>query len=487
MRTFPVIREAALVLAHMPNLVRYGSKPFREVQQSNGELLARLRPRLRDYAAALAYLPNQVFLGNAAPEALKEADRPWYAKPVPEARRFGAFGEIMPEEEFYCLLRRADQFDLLWLREEFLRQAEPQLREHPLLAAAGAGEGAGGTKPKGRDLAAILAQIERGAAMPLEHGGEVVGCIRRAHEIDPSLWCEVLLENLATKASGALALRHLLQRLEVEPGAVSYLLSCSEEAVGDRYNRGGGNLAKAIAEEVGCVNASGSDVKAFCAGPVYALVHAAALVQAGVFENVVVVGGGSLAKLGMKCMGHLEKEMPILEDCLAAMAFWVGPDDGRSPRLRLDAVGKHNVSYGASPQGMLEALVVEPLRRHGLGLCDVDRYAVELHNPEITEPAGSGNVPRANYRMLAAIAAMRGEIERGDIDAFVARRGMVGFAPTQGHVPAAVPYVAHALPALREGRLRRAMFIAKGSLFLGRMTQLADGMSFILEAREEVA
>jgi hypothetical protein len=31
--------------------------------------------------------------------------------------------------------------------------------------------------------------------------------------------------------------------------------------------------------------------------------------------------------------------------------------------------------------------------------------------------------------------------------------------------------------------MRRAMFLAKGSLFLGRMTQMADGLSLILEAR----
>ncbi len=30
--------------------------------------------------------------------------------------------------------------------------------------------------------------------------------------------------------------------------------------------------------------------------------------------------------------------------------------------------------------------------------------------------------------------------------------------------------------------MERAMFLAKGSLFLGRMTQMSDGMSFILEA-----
>ena len=40
----------------------------------------------------------------------------------------------------------------------------------------------------------------------------------------------------------------------------------------------------------------------------------------------------------------------------------------------------------------------------------------------------------------------------------------------------------HAVDRLIDGRMQRAMFLAKGSLFLGRMTQLADGLSFVLEA-----
>ena len=55
--------------------------------------------------------------------------------------------------------------------------------------------------------------------------------------------------------------------------------------------------------------------------------------------RVVVVGGGSLAKLGMKMLGHLAKDMPLLEDCLAAVAILVGPADGSRVRMRLDASG----------------------------------------------------------------------------------------------------------------------------------------------------
>ena len=41
--------------------------------------------------------------------------------------------------------------------------------------------------------------------------------------------------------------------------------------------------------------------------------------------------------------------------------------------------------------------------------------------------------------------------------------------------------VGHALEALKAGTIKRAMIIGKGSLFLGRLTNLADGASFIME------
>lgn len=35
-----------------------------------------------------------------------------------------------------------------------------------------------------------------------------------------------------------------------------------------------------------------------------------------------------------------------------------------------------------------------------------------------------------------------------------------------------------------EGRIKRAMIIGKGSLFLGRMTNLFDGISFLVEKND---
>ena len=66
-------------------------------------------------------------------------------------------------------------------------------------------------------------------------------------------------------------------------------------------------------------------------------------------------------------------------------------------------------------------------------------------------------------------------------DKFVEEHGMLGFSPTQGHVASAMPFMAHAVDDLRAGDYQYSMFLAKGSLFLGRMTHMSDGMSFILE------
>jgi betaine reductase len=114
-------------------------------------------------------------------------------------------------------------------------------------------------------------------------------------------------------------------------------------------------------------------------------------------------------------------------------------------------------------------------------MTEIDKYSTELHNPEITLPAKQGYLA-TNYRIVASLAALNKQIERTEIDKFVIERGMPGFAPTQGHVPSAVPFLGHAIEAMKKGNMKRAMFVAKGSLFLGRMSQLSDGISFVLEA-----
>jgi len=475
----PVIRGARFFLAHAPGLVAHGSKPGRDVAHAPATADA-LRAALRPWAAARDYAPNQVLIGARRPEWLWDLPRPWWGASPPGDRR-GPHGEIAPETELYGLLRIGDQFDLVQLEAAFAEEARAALATHPLvtkddLAALGAGVAA----------AAVDARLGGPTpAAPLRLGsGRRVGCIVAGHETDATLAPDVLLENLAAKVTAAMALRAVLADEGIDPASVDYVIGSGEEAVGDRYQRGGGNLGKAVAEQAGCRAATGVDVKGFCCGPVHALVLAGSLVAAGVFARVAVVGGCALAKLGMKYQGHLRHGQPILEDTLAGMACLVEADDGRSPRLRLDAVGRHPVAAGASPKAIVESLVGEPLRALGLGFRDVDRYATELHNPELTEPSGSGDVPQLNYRVIAGLAALAREIAPADVPAFVRAHGLPGFAPTQGHIASAVAFLGHALERLRDGRHRRVLLLAKGSLFLGRMTQMADGVSVMLERND---
>ncbi len=471
---YPVVKGVSYVLAHTPDLVRYGSKPVREIPKETG-LLEKINSHLRSYEEAVAYPAHQAFLGALRPEDLWEIDRPWSQHPLAGAQRFGPFGEIMPQSEFYGLMKVVDEFSLIHLEETFSARVRQALAQHPLFQDEDL-ERLGTGVP----LPELHQKIARGA-LPLYGNAELVGCFVNGHDEDENLSAAILMENLACKASGILALRHLLTAFGPGAAAIDYVMNCGEEAVGDRYQRGAGNLAKAMAEKAGCVNSSGADIKAFCCAPVHTMVLAASLVQAGVFEEVAVVGGGALAKLGMKMRGHLAKSLPIMEDVLGAFAVVVGRDDGVNPRIRLDVVGKHDVGASSSQQAIMECLVSKPLARVGLKITDIEKYATEMHNPEITEPAGSGNTPQGNYRMIGGLAVMHKLLTPADLDQFVRTHGMPGFAPTQGHIPSALPFLGHARKRMLQGDLRQAMFLGKGSLFLAKMTKLSDGMSFLLE------
>ena len=475
----PVITGVSYFLAHLPSLIRYGSKPSRELKHQPS-LLEPIISHLRTFDEAVAYAPNQVFIGNLDPDELWTFPSPWHKNLIPNASRSGEFGEIMPEDEFYGLLKICDDFGLIMLEEGFLREITSKLKRHPLFNTGDFQRIGHGVQKE-----VIEKRLEGKDVLPLYFEGEhLVGCVMRPRgegaEEDDNLVPNIMIENLSARASGVMALRHLISKTG---GAdqIEYLVGYGEEAIGDRYNRGGGNLAKTIGELCGCSRATGSDVKAFCCSPVHGLMIAACLVTSRVFQNVVMVAGGSLAKLGMKFQGHLRNDMPILEDVLAGIAIWVTQDDGRSPVIRLDSIGKHEISSGSAQQAILEKLVVEPLDRLGLKLTQIDKYATELHNPEVTEPQGSGNVPRTNYRTIGSLAVLRKEIQKDELDQFVKIHGMPGFSPTQGHIASAVPYLGHAIKNIKSGKLKNTMLLAKGSLFLGRLTQLSDGISLLLE------
>ncbi len=372
-------------------------------------------------------------------DELEGYPQPWLENPVSGATRFGRFGEIMPEDEFLGLMDISDVFDIVWLEADFSAGVAGKLKVNPVM-----NETLLGRLEKGHPIEEIEKEVSEKDALPLYFGGKMVGCSRKGHEVDECLEAYVLLENVACKAGGVLALLHLMRNSGLRPEEVDFVIECSEEAAGDMNQRGGGNFAKAVAEIAGCVNASGCDVRGFCAGPVNAVIAAASQVAAGARKNCVVLAGGAIPKLFMNSRDHIKKGFPAMEDCLGNFALFLTPDDGTAPVIRLDALGKHTVGAGSSPQAITSALVWEPLQKLGLGFNDVDKYAAELQNPEITLPAGAGDVPTANFKMIAALAVMKGQLEKVRIPDFVKEKGIPGFVHTQGHIPSGVPFIGHA-------------------------------------------
>lgn len=482
----PVIRNAAYCLAHAPELVRYGSKPRREIARdpSFGE---RLSAALRPISAAVSYPPNQTFIGNLSPDQLAKIERPWYEidSGATESRSStGRFGEVIDEETFYGLLKQADVLDpaLVEIRHDAAERVKASLGNRQVLSRLARHD----WEPLPADR--VRAELDEDSALHLMLAGEVAGLVRRDDRAegreDENLNAHTLLEGLCTKASGAAALQWLLARERIGPDAIDYIISCGEEATGDRYQRGGGGMAKAIGEMCGCVNASGMDVKNFCAAPASALVAAGALVACGLYQRIAVVAGGSLAKLGMKSAAMIHQGMPVLDDCLASHAFLVSADDGVSPLLHLEpgAVGTATIGSSAADEAVYRQLLLKPLEALGLTMADIDKFAPELHNPEIMEHSGSGDVTHKNYRIIAAMAVRAGAMQKSDMPAFIDRVGMVGFAPTQGHIPSGVAYIGHAIEALVDARMSRVMVLSKASLFLNRLTELYDGVSFVLQS-----
>ncbi|WP_027188447.1 glycine/sarcosine/betaine reductase complex component C subunit beta [Desulfovibrio cuneatus] len=473
------IKATAYCLNYASELgLHYGTTTYQERKaHPESPFLASLAGAVRPFDAICQYAPHLAYIGAIDTNALEALPRPHLDNPVAQAQRFGEFGEIMPEDEFLGLLDICDVFDLVWLEKGFAASVRPALESHPLLGPEQLKR-----LGQGREATAITEEVNQRHALPLYYHGAVVGCCRPGHDVDENLSAHVLLENLASKAGAVLALLHLIKNAGMKPDDIDFVVDCSEEAVGDINQRGGGNMAKAIAEIAGCGNASGFDLRAFCAAPVAAIITSASMVACGARKNVAVVSGGSIPKLYMNAREHVKKNVPPMENVLGCFALLLTPDDGTLPVIRLDALGKHTVAAGASPQAVTTALVWEPLQAAGLKFADVDKYAPELHDPEVTVPAGAGNVPEANFKMIAALAVMKGQGEKAAIPDFVRQHGVPGFAPTQGHIPSGVPFLGHAAKAISNGTMQRAMIIGKGSLFLGRLTNLADGASFMVEA-----
>jgi glycine/sarcosine/betaine reductase complex component C subunit beta len=473
-----VIKGASYILAFTPDMVMHNGTTQTTERQVNpeSEYLKKLEEHLRTYEQVVKYPPNQAYIGNVTPEELATYEQPWYNKNIEGASRYGKFGEIMPQDEFICLMQMCDVFDLVKLEKNFVKETKQNLEKHPLV-----GKDLMDRLKEGEEADVIKKLVEEEHSEPLYHNKVLVGCVKRAHDLDVNLSAHVMHENLTSKATNVLAIMNLIAKNDIKKEEIDYVIDCSEEACGDMNQRGGGNFAKACAEVAGLVNSTGSDVRGFCAAPTHALIVAASLVKAGTYKNVIVSAGGCTAKLGMNGKDHVKKGLPILEDVLGGFAVLISENDGVNPEIRVDLVGKHMVGTGSSPQAVITSLVTQSLDKVGMKITDIDKYSVEMQNPDITKPAGAGDVPAANYKMIGALAVKRGDIERTELATFADKHGMVGWAPTQGHIPSGVPYIGFGRQDILDEKIKNAMIIGKGSLFLGRMTNLFDGVSFVIE------
>ena len=474
-----VIKGAGYILAHTPDMVLHNgtTQTTERIVNPESEYLKELPSHLRDWNTVLGYWPNQVYIGNKIPSDLAAVPQPWYDKTCDVVDRFGPFGQMMPQEEFLMMMQACDVFSLVKLEKSFVEATKPAFAANPLIDESILARVADGI-----DGAEIARLVNEEHSEPLYHNNVLVGCVNRAHDIDVNLSSHVMHENIVSKASSVMALLCALNNAGINKEDVEYVVDCCEEACGDMNQRGGGNFAKATAEIAGLVNATGSDVRGFCAGPAHALIDAASLVAAGTFKCVVVTAGGCTAKLGMNGKDHVKKGMPIPEDMIGGFAVVLTADDGVSPEVNLQIVGRHTVGTGSAPQAVIQSLVTESLDRNGLKITDIDKFFSEMQNPDITKPAGAGDVPAANYKMIAALAVKRGELGRADLATFAEKYGEMGWAPTQGHIPSGVPALGFVRNDILSGKIKNAMIIGKGSLFLGRMTNLFDGASIVIQA-----
>ena len=474
-----VIKGTGYILVHTPDMVLHNgtTQTTEKIVNPSSEYLQELPKHLRSFEQVLSYWPNQVYIGNKTPEELTAEPQPWFDKTCDVNDRYGKFGQIMPQEEFLLLMQVCDVFELVYLDKAFVAEHKAALAANPLME-----ENIIAKVNDGIELSEIEHLVNDEHAEGLYHNGKLVGCIKRAHDIDINLSAHVMLENIVSKASSVVATLAAVKNAGISKDEVEYVIDCCEEACGDMNQRGGGNFAKSVAEVAGLMKATGSDCRGFCAGPSHAMVEAAALVASGAYKTVIVSAGGCTAKLGMNGKDHIKKGMPALEDMLGGFAVVVSQNDGVNPEINLEILGRHTVGTGSAPQAVISSLVTDPLDRVGLKVTDIDKFSPEMQNPDITKPAGAGDVPLANYKMIAALAVKRGDIQKPDMMKFIAEHGLTGWAPTQGHIPSGIPYLGFAREDMLAGKVKRIMIVGKGSLFLGRMTNLFDGVSFVVEA-----
>lgn len=223
------IKAAAHCLNFAPELaLHYGGTPAQERKSKpDSEFLRALPEHAQTYEEAQAYAPNKTYIGAMSIDELERLPRPWIDN-LGTPERFGSFGEIMPEDEFLGLMDICDVFDLIWLEEGFAASVAEKLAQNPVI-----GEKQLARLEKGRTESDILDVVEKQHALPLYSEGRLAGCCRRAHDTDENLEAGIMLENLSCKASGVLALLHLIKNAGLLPRTSTSSSNAPRKPVGD--------------------------------------------------------------------------------------------------------------------------------------------------------------------------------------------------------------------------------------------------------------
>ncbi|SCY94170.1 betaine reductase, partial [Alkaliphilus peptidifermentans DSM 18978] len=197
-----VVKGAGYILIHTPDMILHNgtTQTMERLANPESEYLKKLPNHFRSYEDVVSYPPNQAYIGTIKPEDLRGYEMPWYKHAVAGAERYGKLGEIMPQEEFIGLMKISDVFDLVKLEKDFTKDVKEKLSKHPLMK-----EELVAKLKDGDDLESIEKAIKEFHAEALYHNNKLVGCVKRAHDIDPNLNAHIIHENLITKASGLLA------------------------------------------------------------------------------------------------------------------------------------------------------------------------------------------------------------------------------------------------------------------------------------------
>ncbi|MEA2218479.1 MAG: 3-oxoacyl-[acyl-carrier-protein] synthase [Solirubrobacteraceae bacterium] len=159
-------------------------------------------------------------------------------------------------------------------------------------------------------------------------------------------------------------------------------------------------LAPAVAQQIGCNLAGAVDLNAACAGFLYALDHAAALVESERAKLVVVCGAEALSRI----TDHTDRGTAILfADGAGAVVVAAGDLDRGLSTFELRSDGRHSdllyvdmderllrmegrEVYRHAVARMVEATEVA-LTRAGIGIDDVDVFVAHQANARIIEAA----------------------------------------------------------------------------------------------------